>query len=349
MPKLGPYSAFLDVVFFLYENRQDAERGTSSGATGFLVAVPSKRWPDRWHHIHGVTNWHVAVSGTLNSPPTPFIRVNRHVGKPEIFEFDVSEWIFKPGGPDIAISPPLRLTPDHKSMFLDLHSFAITPDQEKSDEIGPAEDVFMIGRFVDYDGIEANAPAVRFGHISIMDAKIRQPNGFSGRSIVIDMHSRTGFSGSPVFVYRTLGAHFLAPAQPGQFLTGGGHYMRLLGIHWGQFPESWELKKKDPIAVRPHASLITDGAYVEGLSGMTCVIPSAHIVDLINSPELVQMREDNEIERQKIIGESSTGPKAESVSPAVVPPATDANPNHRGDFMSLVNAAARKRTQGDQT
>lgn len=243
MPKLGKYSGILDTVFFLYENRDDAEKGVQSGGTGFLIAVPSKRWPDNFVHIHGVTNWHVAVFGA-NSPPTPCVRVNVRGSKPEVFEFDSSEWIFKPGGPDVAISPPLRLTASHQAIYLESNSFILSAADEKEHEIGPAEDVFMIGRFVDYDGTEQNAPALRFGHISIMDAKVQQLTGYAGRSIVVDMHSRSGFSGSPVFVYRTLGSHFIEPGKPGQVLTGGGHYLKLLGIHWGQFPESWELKTK---------------------------------------------------------------------------------------------------------
>src|ERR1044071_9321533 len=56
MPKLGQYASILKTVFFLYENREDAERGERSGGTGFLVAVPSPKWGLPLHYIHGVTN-----------------------------------------------------------------------------------------------------------------------------------------------------------------------------------------------------------------------------------------------------------------------------------------------------
>src|SRR5947209_5313437 len=66
--------------------------------------------------------------------------------------------------------------------------------------VNAADDIFMVGRFVDYDGVETDVLSVRFGHISIIDAQIRQSTNYRGRSIIVDMHSRTGYSGSPVFV-----------------------------------------------------------------------------------------------------------------------------------------------------
>ncbi len=146
----------------------------------------------------------------------PCIRLNTHSGKSEVIEFETHEWLFEPNGNDIAVSPPLKIKKQiNKQSFLDINSFFLTPEQELRDEIGPADDVFMIGCFIDYDGIETNVPACRFGHISIMDAKIVQDQtGFLGRSILLDMNSRTGFSGSPVFIFRTLGSHFLDEPQP---------------------------------------------------------------------------------------------------------------------------------------
>jgi hypothetical protein len=63
--------------------------------------------------------------------------------------------------------------------------------------------------------------------------------------------------------------------------------MKLLGIHWGQFPEIWQLSAGQI----EEASLITDGKYVKGMSGMTCVCPSSAIWEVLNLPELPKMRE----------------------------------------------------------
>jgi hypothetical protein len=307
MPQLGQYKWIMDIVFFLYPTVAEAKNGREYGGTGFLVAVPSKRWPDEYYHIHGVTNWHV-ISGTTGAS---MMRINRKndPNNVDIFQFDPSEWTF--GGfrtPDIAISPPLDLDPDlHKAEAIGLDAF-LTPETELKADINAADDVFMIGRFVDYDGVETNVPSFRFGNISIMNAKVKQ-RGYTGRSIVVDMHSRTGYSGSPVFVYRTSGSVF-APVLD---LVTSWHFIRFLGIHWGQFLEEWELKTKNkaqrmrwrrrkhtsPFRGRPArsaSSMITDGSYVEGLSGMTCVNPAADIVSLLNHPELVAKREAIEIQ-----------------------------------------------------
>jgi hypothetical protein len=341
MPQLGRYRWMLDFVFFLYESKADALAGKNTGGTGFLVSVPSIRWPTQIHHQHAVTNWHVATQGA------PVIRINTVSGPPEVFEFGPEEWIFKPKPVlnDVVVSPPLALIRNtHKAESILLSSL-LTTAKEKELDINAADDVFMVGRFVDYDGIEVNAPSFRFGHISILSAMIKQPTGAVARSIVVDMHSRTGYSGSPVFVYRTAGSFFFEGGK-GQ-LVGAGHTMELLGIHWGQFPELWELKDKEKLTgAKKSTALITDGKYVDGLSGMTCVVPAQVIRDVLELPELAAMREEEEQKILREIGENPLGPKAESAGSSVGA-TTTANPNHREDFMRLLGEAARKREQED--
>lgn len=70
---------------------------------------------------------------------------------------------------------------------------------------------------------------------------------------------------------------------------------------------------------------------------MTCVIPAADIIKVFNHPELIAMREKAEQTLEQL-GLNKPGPKPEKS----VPRATDENPNHREDFTSLANAAARK-------
>src|SRR5687767_5810504 len=75
VPKLGDYEWILDVTFFLYPSGSDAAVGRQAGGTGFLVALPSMRAPDRFHHVYGVTNRHLAAR-------SPVVRINRHAGPP---------------------------------------------------------------------------------------------------------------------------------------------------------------------------------------------------------------------------------------------------------------------------
>lgn len=330
MPKLGEYSWLPETVCFLYRSAEDARAGVGAGATAFFAGLPSDRWPETHHHIYAITNWHVACRGGSS-----VIRVNGQGRSPTILETDPSEWHFLPGpqGYDIAVYPlGDRLTPDHhKISVLNLPSFFLTDDEIMKKEIGVAEDVFMIGRFIDYDGHEVNEPALRFGNISIMRAPIEQPNGCKRPSYVLDMHSRTGYSGSPVFIYRTTGSGF---AKPKGFFTG--HMLKLLGIHWGQFPELWEIEGGPTIRTEAE-SLIVEGSYVKGLSGMTCVCPSSAIMETLKMPSLKKMREEQEAEWARQMGRSRP-PNAEL---AETSGGASSDPQHRERFKALLGAAVK--------
>jgi hypothetical protein len=347
MPRLGQYKDILKTVVFLYESEKDALAGVNVGGTGFLVAVASRRFPNEISHVHVVTNWHVAVSGGC-----PVVRINTKSGQPKTLDFDSSEWIFIPGGPDVAISPPFEFLNDiYDAVPFHGQSWLLTSEEEVRLEIGAADDVFMIGRFIDYDGEETNTPALRFGHISISDANIKQSTGYNGRSIVTDMHSRTGFSGSPVIVYRTLGSVFIEvpPDAKGKMFVPGNHFISLLGILWGHFPEEWQLKNYGAGA-RHNAAIVRDGEYVSGLSGMSLVCPAADIIKVLLRPEAEMMRHDFEDQHMDKIRAASLAARpqiATKKNDPDAPPANDANPKHREDFRRLLGAAARKPAQED--
>jgi hypothetical protein len=65
----------------------------------------------------------------------------------------------------------------------------------------------------------------------------------------------------------------------------------LLGLQWGQFPERWELSAK-PALIKSEAALITEGEYVRGFSGMSCVVPATDIINLLDHPDLKGPRDD---------------------------------------------------------
>jgi hypothetical protein len=257
-----------------------------AGGTGFLIAVPSKRAPDSFHHIYVVTNLHVA----RGEPRT--VRVNLRSGG---FDFlTVDEWVSLAGGPDVAVAP-IPLDPArHRVEALRADSWLLTQQECSSLEVDAGDDVFMAGRFVDFDGVETNQPSVRFGHISMKEAAIKQSaTDYAGPSFVIDLHSRSGYSGSPVFIYRTHGSIFAKENN----IVAGGHLMKLLGIHWGQFPELWELSRRQVSsedADEVGRELILDGQYVRGLSGMTCVVPAWDILSTLAAPRLVEHRSRTE-------------------------------------------------------
>jgi hypothetical protein len=354
MPRI-PHNV-ISGVFYLYLNREDAEAGRNPGGTGFIVRFDGTfvNGEIPGHHFYGVTNWHVACRDGYST-----VRLNKNDGGTDVIEFGPEDWHFLPGKYDVAVIP-LSLDGDiHQVSSISTHQFALDPNSSLGPFVGlgVGEDVFMIGLFIDHHEVTTNIPSARFGNISMLPSKkatIEQPTRFRGESFVVDMHSRTGFSGSPVYVYRTFGSDLTAifgaefdeleisnlesAIEHGSPMRGRLRFhnlFQLLGIHWGQFPEKWELRDKSKLIQESRRDLIVEGGYVEGMSGMTCVVPAWHIMEVFDMPILKKLRHPGIVAVEKA---RASEPKAESASP----PASDANPTHREDFTRLVGAAARK-------
>ncbi|MEG3145053.1 hypothetical protein U1839_10370 [Sphingomonas sp. RT2P30] len=302
----------INAVFYLYETMDDALAGNSPQGSGFVVRYEGyghnspHELPTRvpGNHFYGLTNWHVAVRGGA-----PIVRLNTLDGQTDIIEFGPEDWHCLFGKYDVAVVP-LNIDPKiHAVSTISTRSFHFAPDPY-GPKVGIGDDVFMLGLFVDHAGQATNVPSARFGNVSMLPnpaAKIPQPTGYRGESYIVDMHSRSGFSGSPVFVYRTFGSDFTNDFRGEKVelvnfelsATNSNRakgrvrvetFFQFLGIHWGQFPELWEMKGGKPLA-EARKDLIVDGAYVVGLSGMTCVIPAHHIAEVLEMPALRTLRQ----------------------------------------------------------
>ena len=292
----------LNSVFFLYKTEEDAKTGSEAGGTGFIITLPTAV-PD-YAFVYFVTNWHVALDNGCS-----VVRLETVDGEPDIFAFDPTDWYFSTKY-DIAVIHDACLVPNvHKVAILDKAMF-VTKELKEEERMGPGEDVFMVGRFIDYQGPKHNVPAVRFGNISMDPVPMKQPNGARADSYCIDMHSRSGFSGSPVFLYRTMGFN-LDHRSP---MSGSHNNLWLLGIHWGQFPERWELNSRGELkyaSKENRDSLITGDQHIEGLSGMTCVLPAWAILEVLDMPELRAIRDT---ENARLVAESGDVPVAEAAT-----------------------------------
>jgi hypothetical protein len=215
----------------------------------------------------------------------------------------------------------------------------------------------MLGLFTDHSGIEKNLPAARFGNISMLpdkSAKIEQPNIGEAEAYIVDMHSRSGYSGSPVFVYRTFGAdlsfnpdrHFRIRVD--ERLRDGieldvdvDTVFEFLGMHYAQFPEDWEIGKRKKTEAR-RKRLISDDECVTGFSGMTCVIPAWQLAELFEIEELAEMRKAREEDAK----EKARG---KPVPERAAKESGTSSQDHREDFSRLLRAAVPKKTPSDQT
>jgi hypothetical protein len=329
MPHLSPDLS--NSAFFLF--RRNPKTGEIDGpwGTGVVVCRPSKE-NEGESHCYAVSNWHVACKTGAS-----ILRFNTDTGPSRFIELEPDEWQFIPRGDDLAavdISEYVDMHADRLCMVAE--SAFVTSAFIKEVGLGMGEDVCMIGLFANHHGGARNLPAGRFGNISAMaseDAPLEQPNGSVHPTHVLDMRSRTGFSGSPVFVYRTPDSDLVSVNEGGPWVissTINNLFLRLLGIHCGQFPEDVKFTKAERLG-----DPILEGDTVTIPSSMTLVVPAWRISELLDMPAFERQRAERDARKKKHA-------KGRAVPEAVsAPPTTEENPSHREDFNSLVSAAAK--------
>ena len=353
MPKLR--SDLANAAFFLY--REDPQTGKRTGphGTGFIYGVKSERFPNQLKHYYGVSNWHLT-----NDLGASIIRINTESGH-RFIDLGPEDWQFIPSGDDLSIC---SLIDEEKKGDQVAHvTSGVIVDHEFIEklEVGFGEDVFMIGLYADQHGGDKNTPAVRFGNLSLLadeKAPIEQPNGMMRPSHLVDMRSRTGFSGSPVSLYRipdndlsTLGS---PPKPPRNTPLPSGYHQRsrliaLLGVHCGQYWDKVEVRKSPPTRRNRVGDPIAEGdnLYIPG--AMNIVVPAWRITELLNLEVFQLARKERD---ERLADAVLKRAKPEFVDVKDVPETNDAgsnntNPKHREDFTRLVGAAARKPAQED--
>ena len=300
MPRIG--TNLLDCVFYLYQSKEDARNGDSTGGCGFLFPLAyDPECPVEGIHLYAVTNAHL-----VNLDPSfPIIRLRRRDGQVNIIdtEGEGGPWIRHPNGDDIAVcllqldsSDALRLiTPKwHKRP---------RPDNPGVDENGEilGRDVVMVGRLIGHDGKETNVPVLRFGNVSALPVEPIQHPGLhiKQESFLVEMRSLSGFSGAPVFVlpdpwnqmvvdpfkekmvqWRVTDA---SPYSPRPILDVRD--VTLLGINWCHLDS--RLEKLVNKAGEPTED---DSLYVKSSSGMAGVVPWWKLWELFDDADVKETR-----------------------------------------------------------
>lgn len=301
----------LDGVAFLYRTADEARRHTRIGGTCFLIGHP------------------VVVDGKASGRYVPYMVSNRHVvwnsgcpvvrlnrrdgGAPDVIEKEANDWIVHPGGDDLAVTCVFGelLLGIHKVMQAPIQRL-VTEQMAEEYEIGIGDDVLMMGRFVNHQGRVHNEPAIRFGNISapvqpIWNKAIQRDQD----SYAVEMRSRTGFSGSPVSVYRAANSA-LTDVKVTRF-DG-----LVLGVNWGH--------------------ILDEEGENTWLNG---VVPAWKILETLETAELKKAQ-------QKATEAFVALNKRDGVELAAeFSPASDENPNHRGDFNRLLGAAAKTQKPAD--
>lgn len=339
MPKLQPHIA--QCVFFLF--RRNPKTGEIDGphGSGFFISR-SARKNVGLEQIYAVTNWHVAVQLGAS-----IIRMNTAQGT-RYLEYDPADWVFDRDN-DLAILDVHEDTrPTDQFSYINERDFLAGSAWDSAD-ITIGEDVFMVGLFAEHHGGDRNVPSARFGNVSMLAsarAPVRIEHGAEVPCHLVDTHSRGGFSGSPVFAFRTNNSDLSKP-YPAYVGVGTVTFPKLLfgllGVHCGQFWEHIEARKSPKTAERL-GDAIVDGDRLWIPSSMTIVTPAWNISKLLDAEPLRMTREKREGLWEA--EQASKTPRFERVA-LPDPPATDENPQHREDFTSLLGKAARTPPQDD--
>ncbi|WP_413992224.1 trypsin-like peptidase domain-containing protein [Labrys okinawensis] len=231
--------------------------------------------------MYAVTNRHVVEDGAC------VIRMNSIDGKKETLETDERDWLYHPDGDDVAVCLISFDPKKFKFQHVDTKQL-LTKEIVESAHIGPGDDVFVVGRFVNHEGKQRNNPTVRFGNIAQMPDEPIRVGGFDQESFLVEARSIGGYSGSPVFwhVQPFLGG----PYRPSVSI-GYGPY--LMGIEWG-YLRAW-VPLSDSLG-RPLGNGPPWDRQVEQNSGMMAVVPSWKLLELVNGGEVLRRRQ--EIENQ---------------------------------------------------
>jgi hypothetical protein len=309
------HDLFADCVAYIYGSAHDAKAGERVGGSGFVVAIPFENNPT-FGQGYVITNRHV-----IAETKTPVVRINRKDGSVEYFHSTQDQWVFHPDGDDIAVLAFDPELPQLLKTFFIRPEYFLTPELAVKEDVGIGDEVFMVGRFINHEGRQQNAPAIRFGNIAMMPKeKIVAPgSGFGQESFLIEIRSLPGYSGSPVFLYSVnapmdysnrnlqdeeeqmrksererIGKQNLL-IDPGflAHMKAKGPY--LFGIDF------CHLNTIEPVREK-NGDRVPAGWTVRTNSGMAGVIPVWKITELLNQKDLVDKRraEDEKASRQKL-------------------------------------------------
>lgn len=312
----------LNVCFFTYPSVDDAEKGRRVGGCGFFAAVPVNGDDKPPYWIYAVSNKHVVKAA-------PVIRVNTVSDGTEAIDLAPTDWVWPDGADDFAVAPisaeqSYKYTTEPLNRLVDEAAIA-------EHSFGVGDEVFSIGRFVDSGGRGRNLPIVRFGNVAAMPEIPVSDAGTIRPSYLVEMRSRTGYSGSPIFIYIPQLLYEWVD-RPRTDELKERIWPWVLGIQWGQFPIH---------DIDENGNVVKLSEMVG--SGMTAVVPAWRIKKfLLEDPRLIAGRKA----AQEALDAHIASADATSAPPTDAE--TDrANPQHKEAFTSLLSAAAQSKPQGD--
>jgi hypothetical protein len=290
MPRID--DLLIKTVFYVYKSEEDAREGSENSATGFFFCIPFVG-NQNYAHAYAVTNRHV-----IDQIENPVLRLNLKCGGFDVLKTKKSDWITHPHGYDVAVVPIGGIGIDTYDISYFFPDNLVTPDFFEKMAVGVGDEVIMIGNFQRRGGKKKNFPVTRFGNISQMAGEpMTNPHtGLPEESILVEMRSISGYSGSPVILYIPAGSWRGQAERKTRFSTGQSH-TKLLGINWGHIQEKEKLKDENG---KDHPDRLT--IWIN--SAMAGVVPIWKLSEILYDEELVDMRKEAEEEIQREIDAS---------------------------------------------
>jgi hypothetical protein len=315
---------YLECVVYLYPDISSADAGKKVGGTGFIVRVDLGFRETFQDFYYVVTNKHVIDGGST------CVRFNNVDGEHEAFDFDERNWIRSPDA-GLAIYPLVDPDPNRLVFRPITYNQFLTEDQLKHLKIGIGDEVFFAGRFMNAEGADKNRPSLRFGTI----AQAHPTEIDNELSFLVEARSIPGYSGSPVLVYSMRGSpRSVVPSVdvPVSEVAFGPLFLGVDRAHILDVVDAEDERgNKLPFKIRTN-------------TGMMAVVPFWKLSDLLFRQDVCDMREELQRKRMK---QRAASPDVQRAASDSVRPASDANPTHREDFTSLLNAAVKTPAQED--
>ena len=242
--------------------------------TAFIVQVPCD---GKYSLLHIVTAKHVA-----DAVGSDFvIGFNGKDAKPLFVKNGGVPWYFHPTEPasvDVAVIPFASSR---------IHEYDISPipvqvfaDEARINEydIGLGDEIFAVGLFTKYFGLSTLIPIVRTGNIAMMPNEPVPLSSFGlTEAYLAEGRSIGGLSGSPVFCRNTVKMPGLNQQGQIKHVAGVGqiHLLGLVHGHWDLPMNFSESEKLEAVNM-----------------GVSIVIPANKILEVLYSPDLVQIRNE---------------------------------------------------------
>jgi hypothetical protein len=253
------------------------------GGTGFVVSVRDAGLEYEFYYF--VTAKHIAEKIEHG----PFVvGLRGTTGQRKVLSGgDALRWWYHPTEPDnvdVAVTPfnapadQIDIATVRDVMFVSKKTIA-------KFFIGVGDEVSVVGLFTRFHGELNHSPIVRIGNMAMMpDEPVRTRDFGLMEAYLIEGRSIGGLSGSPVFVRHTVFNKL--PTQDGDSLTmfgvGSLHFLGLMHGHW-DLPLDF--------ASTEHAEAVN--------MGISIVVPAYKILEVLNQPELLEMRRKMDQELRK--------------------------------------------------